>query len=408
MVRLVSGARFRPVSGATCPDPIRYGPARPGHLCLDGAATDGPDEQAHDDRTRVRIRRCLKFILVSLLSTGLLAAIPAANAEPVRLTRGVNLTNWFRYPSSRDPAALAAYLSDRALADLQATGFDFVRLAVDPEVVSGDTAVLIGAIRRVQRHRLAVIVSPHPHDWTVETEPGRLSAFWLVLAPKLAGLDQALTIPEVLNEPVFPNDPGGWAAVQHRVLGEIRHALPRATVVLSGNDWGSVAGLLALAPEADRNVLYSFHFYDPAELTSLAAYRHDVDRAALTRLPFPVTAQSNCDVSADPATADLAHYYCSFFWDAPRIAAGIDNAARWARDHDVKLLLGEFGASADLNAPARLAWLKTVREAAAQRHIGWALWGYDDSMGLAIARPVGGRPVLNPAVLSALGMTAVK
>jgi len=354
------------------------------------------------------MKRWLRLILVSLLSAGLFAASPAANADPVRLTRGVNLTNWFRYPSSRDPAALMAYLSDRALADLRATGFDFVRLAVDPDLVSGDTAVLIAAIRRIQSHRLTVIISPHPHEWPVETKPGRLSAFWVGLAPKLAGLDPALTVPEVLNEPVFPNDPGGWAAVQHRVLGEIRHALPGATVVLSGNDWGSVAGLLALAPEADRNVLYSFHFYDPAELTSLAAYRHDVDRAGLARLPFPVDGDATCDVSADPATADLAHYYCSLVWDAPRIAAGIDKAARWARDHDVKLLLGEFGASADLNAAARLAWLKTVGEAAAQRHIGWALWGYDDSMGFAITRPAGARPVLNPAVLSALGMTAVK
>ena len=102
-------------------------------------------------------------------------------------------------------------------------------------------------------------------------------------------------MPEVLNEPVFPGDPAGWAALQHVVLAEIRQALPQATVVLTGHDWGSIGGLLALVPESDPNVIYSFHLYDPAELTSLAAYRPGLDRGALARLPFPVTDRTACD-----------------------------------------------------------------------------------------------------------------
>jgi hypothetical protein len=71
----------------------------------------------------------------------------------------------------------------------------------------------------------------------------------------------------------------------------------------------------------------------------------------------------------------------------------------------VGLLAGEFGASAALNPAARAAWLKTVREAFETRGIGWALWGYDDVMGLGVGRPPGPRPALDRAVLSALGMT---
>ncbi len=71
-------------------------------------------------------------------------------------------------------------------------------------------------------------------------------------------------------------------------------ALPDDTIVLTGQDWGSIAGLLALTPNPDGNVVYSFHFYDPAELTSLAAYRPGLDRDALARLPFP---------GSDPAQA---------------------------------------------------------------------------------------------------------
>lgn len=329
----------------------------------------------------------------------------AAACGPTPLARGVNITGWFRFPVSRDPAVLAAYMSDRALADLRSDGFDFVRLAIDPDVT--DTPAVITAIRRIQRQGLTVVVSPHPHDWRLETQPDRLLAFWRNLAPALRPLEPARTVPEIVNEPVFLGDPSAWTALQHTVLAEIRRSLPNATVVLTGQDWGSVGGLLGLAPEGDPNVVYSFHFYDPSELTSLAAYRPGLDRIALARLPFPVNndCASTAAGAADAGTRDLMRYYCALGWDAPHVAAPIERAAAWGRLHHVRVLAGEFGASAALNATARLAWLRTTREAFETRGIGWALWGYDDVMGFAVTRPPASRPVLDKAVLTALGMT---
>jgi endoglucanase len=337
----------------------------------------------------------------------LLPAVAAAGDArfPVALARGINITGWFRFPASRDPAALANYMSDRALADLHAAGFDFVRLAIDPDVA--DLPVLLAAIRRIQRQGLVVVVSPHPHDWHLETDSDRLIGFWRRLAPALRPLDPDRTMPEVVNEPVFPGDPVGWAALQHAVLATIRQQLPNITVVLTGQDWGSIGGLLALRPEDDPNVVYSFHFYDPPELTSLAAYRPGLDRTALARLPFPTGNQCETTAAAvaDAGTRDLMQYYCTLGWDAPQVVAPIERAAAWGRLHHVHVLAGEFGASAALNSTARLAWLRTTREAFETRGIGWALWGYDDVMGFAIARPPPLRPALNQAVLTALGMT---
>jgi hypothetical protein len=349
------------------------------------------------------------FVFALLFSGGASAADPSAT-----LSRGVNITGWFRFPVSRDPAVLSNYMSDQALADLRAAGFDFVRLPVDPAVVATPAArlILVNAIRRIQRQQLTVIVSVHPVDWRLETEPAdreRLIDFWRTLAPALRPLDPAHTVPEVLNEPVFPGNPAAWANLQHQALAVIRRALPDVTVVLTGHDWGCIKGLLSLTPEPDPNVLYSFHFYDPVELTALAPYRQGLDRAALARLPFPEDSRTDCetisDAARDPATRDLMHFYCKLGWDQEKVTQEIDAAASWANEHHVRLIAGEFGATAQLNPAARRAWLQTIRSTLAARGIPWALWGYDDVMGFAVARPPGPHPLLNPEVLSALGMT---
>ena len=347
----------------------------------------------------------------------LLAFFGPAVAQPAAdriaaLRHGVNITGWFRFPASRDPAVLRAWLSDTAMRDLHSAGFSFVRLAVDPILLdeAGIRTALADSVRRLQRAGLAVVVSLHPVNWHLETEPedrARLRAAWQVLGLALRPLDPELTFPEILNEPVFPNDPAGWQALQHQVLAVIRVSLPGNTVVLTGQDWGSIGGLLAMVPETDPNVVYSFHFYDPAELTALAAYRPGLDQSALARLPYPADGPA-CEAAAaqaaDAPTSGLMRYYCTLHWDRARIEAAIGKAAGWARDHHATLLAGEFGASARLNRSARLAWLRDVRTISEAAGIGWALWGYDDVMGFAVSRPPGARPMLDRDVLAALGL----
>ena len=373
--------------------------------------------------------RLIPHLLICLL--GLLGATPAALAAPppdrpappperlAALARGVNITNWFRFPPRADDAALRDYLDDAAIAALRRAGFSFVRLAVQPELLDAAPqrlALLVQAARRLQHAGLAVVLGPHPTTWHLEQSEAdrlRLLAFWQHVAPALRPLDPALTFPEILNEPVFAADPQAWATLQDSALATVRAALPDATVVLTGANWGGVDGLVALRPVADPNVVYSFHFYDPSELTALAAYRPGLDRAALARLPFPMDTagglggcRAASDGAVDGATRGLITFVCSMRWDAARIGARIEQAATWGRDHHATVLLGEFGASRALNAPARLGWLEAVRQACQQRGIGWALWGYDDVMGFGIDPRAGARSGMDGATLAALGLAS--
>ncbi len=183
----------------------------------------GPGSSREADRYaswRVPGRSPAAFVALLAL---LMIALPCFAMPPPERTavlqRGVNITGWFRYPASRDPAALRRWLSDTAMADLKSAGFTFVRLAVDPAIIDGPTmrGVLVDQVRRLQHHGLAVIVSPHPVSWNLERNPrdrDRLTAFWHDLAPALRALSPGLTFPEVLNEPVFHDDPTAWWTLQ--------------------------------------------------------------------------------------------------------------------------------------------------------------------------------------------------
>ena len=297
--------------------------------------------------------------------------------------------------------------------ELRRAGFTFVRLPVQPEVLTapGVLDALSDSLTRLQRHGLGVVVSLHPTDWHLETsaeDREKMFAAWRSLAPVLRPFDPHLVFVEALNEPVFPNDPPEWTRLQSQILADMRARLPSHTIILTGNDWSSIDGLLATTPAADPNVIYTFHLYDPQELTALAAYRPGLDRSALARLPFPTSDDDACEAAAahtaDPPTAALVRFYCEQHWNVTKLVARVDAAAEWAQRNHVALLAGEFGASQQLNGPARLAWLAAVRAACERRAIGWALWGYDGSMGFALPAPPGIRH-FDPDVLQALGLT---
>ena len=354
---------------------------------------------------------CLALVLL-LLMPSVATGAPAAERLAV-LRRGIAITGWFRHPASRDPAVLRGWLSDMAMADLKRAGFTFVRLAFDPAVLDGEESrlVFLEQVARLRRQGLGVVVSPHPVGWSIDTNPAdrsRFVAFWRGFAPLLRDTPPGMVFPEVLNEPVFAGKPAAWWALQRELHGILRAALPAHTLVLTGHDWSSVEGLLALPPLEDGNVLYGFHYYDPAELTALAAYRSGLDRAAFARLPFPVGDPAACRAraaSGDAATGGLVGFYCDQGWDAARVRARFQQAATWARAQGAALLLGEFGASAALNPVARLAWMRLVADTSAAQGIGWTLWGYDDVMGLNVPRPPQSRPVLDRSVLEALRLT---
>jgi len=330
-------------------------------------------------------------------SGGGAGSVPAARLAV--LARGVNIAHWLRFPPRDDDASLAGYVSDASLRALKRDGFTYLRLPVGLEVVMDGQRirpdrlqVLLGIVKRIQAAGLGAMIEPHPQslqNWDFAHNGAARAAlfgFWHDLAPRLRGDPAALTFPELVNEPTI--DAAAWNDMQHRLAGQIRADLPHDTIILTGSNWGSLDGLLKVTPLADPDVVYSFHSYEPTLLTTLGFWDNQIDHAALAaHIPFPATAQAchaATDAIAQPHTRQVMQYWCSLKQNEASFRAYLARATAWGRQHGVAVALTEFGASGELNPPARNAYFTAMRQAAGSLGLPWGVWALDDQMGFGL------------------------
>ena len=297
-----------------------------------------------------------------------------------RLARGVNISRWFRYPADNSEPHFRGFITDADLELLIAMGVTAVRLAVDPPYLRPQW--VDEAVARLTARRPVVVFDYHDESRQIESGPAAVHTFeraWTALAAHLSRTtspDQVLL--EILNEPVFDGDPAAWFPIRRRLLKAIRAAAPHHTIVTGGPHWSSLDGLLRFEPVDDPNVLYTFHFYEPFEFTHQGAPWANWRVRRLAGVPY--TAQAHVE---------------------RRIAS----AGEWANRHGVPVWAGEFGAYPAVAPRAdRLRWLYDVRTALERHNIGWAVWSYDESLGLDRRIDPTGRITLDWDSARALGL----
>jgi len=349
---------------------------------------------------------------------------PLAGVPPerlARLARSTNLTRWS--PLAPEPWR-GGDLSDADLGLIRSLGFTAVRLFVPlgplfrpaaPDSLSpAMLASVDGMLDRLLAQGLGVIVVPHPSaaERRFETDSAYAEAFvrfWTALARHLSRRDPERVFLEVVNEPVFTGRASNWPPIQQRLLAAMRREAPRHTLIAAGTGWSSISGLLRLPPVADRNVVYTFHFYEPFEFT------HQGERwagppGALRGVPYPADSAAcarSAEAQRDSTAAHAVRRYCAQAWDPSLIIRKVARAAAWGRQHAVPVFLGEFGASRTAAPPAdRAAWIRDVRVAAERLGVPWGVWGFDDGFGLGARRGPDGVMVVDMSVVRALGLRA--
>ena len=419
-----------------------------------------------------RLLAALVLVLPLVLALALSAARADAADDAAAFRRGIGVhrpLNWANLSTTDSTrygwppfTGKEHAVSDRLIARIRESGFDFVRLTVDPGPflqMTGERRdrlddLLIAAIRRFRAHDLGVLVNFHSNSQVAAYRPEAiftaagtpLFQSYLAMVARTAARLAALHDPGVALEPV--NEPPAgydgasaarWQAMMEALYRAARAQAPRLPLVVTGAQGGSFRGLALLDPRPfrDANTLFSFHYYEPHLLTHQGVASRaprEIFWRDLRELTYPAHADdmarawraTRARIEADPkmsetdkrraiaAARDAITRYFREGWDGALIGAAFDTITAWAARYGIapgRILLGEFGATREDSAAdrsralTRARWLHDVRCAAEQRHFRWSIWELNGSGGMAVTdRDDPDR--IDPLTREALGLLA--
>ena len=359
--------------------------------------------------------------LMSFVSAMHAQSSSVPSSRLAHLQHGVNLSAWFAQvydPRGYTKEHFEIWTTSADIALIRSAGFDHVRLSVNPQPIMdasrrGESEQYFGsldaAMKMILDAGLAVELDMHPDsDFKERLKQNdfveRFADFWRTIAKRYSSSDPERVFFEILNEPEM-NDPYRWYGVGTKLAAAIRQAAPANTILAPGASWDDDNDLLFLEPLRDANVIYVFHFYEPHIFTHQGATWGAFYWHWLKDLHYPSDPKNAAEVSA--AIPEAVHRldvirYGQDHWDASRIEAEINAVADWAKQNSVPVVCNEFGVFRHAQPQDRNAWIRDTRVSLEKHNIGWAMWDYSDSFGVAIKKD--GKATLDPKTLSALGL----
>jgi endoglucanase len=283
-----------------------------------------------------------------------------AHAASPAFARGVNILGYDPYWD--DPAK--ARFHWRHLTAIKGAGFDHVRVnlfafahmdnanRLDPAWL----ARLDMVVRETTRRGLGVILDEHDYNACSDDVALcriRLLAFWRQVAPRYRRAPKDVAF-ELLNEPHGALDSEKWNALFATLLKTVRASNPTRTVIVGPTHWNGLADLpLLKLPSGDRNLLVTFHYYEPFDFTHQGA-------------PWMDQRDTTGVTWGTPA-------------DRARLRKDFATVAAWSRANRRPILLGEFGAYDRSGTPIALRAIYTdaVAREAERSGFGWAYWQFD-------------------------------
>jgi endoglucanase len=170
---------------------------------------------------------------------------------------------------------------------------------------------------------------------------------------------------EILNEPCKELTNDLWNECLGEAISLIRESNPTRPLVVGPTQWNNISQLKHLElPPGDRNLIVSFHYYQPFHFTHQGA---------------SWVGEQSSDWLGTEWTATEK--------ERGEVVSRLDQAVRWAEENRVPLHMGEFGAYSKAGMASRARWTAFLRSEAEKRGISWAYWEF--CAGFGVYDPVG-------------------
>ena len=287
----------------------------------------------------------------------------------VKIYRGINMGNMLESPNRE--GSWGTVLKEEYLKLVKEAGFDHVRIPIRWSDYTEEAPPykikeiffqrIDEVIEQAEKYGLITIINVHHYE-EIMTDPvnhkDRFLAIWKQIAERYQDYPETIYF-EILNEPQNKLTASLWNQYLMEAIEIIRETNPDRIQVVGGAYWNNIDGLRELKlPEDDKNIIVTFHYYNPVEFTHQGANW------------------------AEGANAWLGRTWTGSFREKRMIELELDRAVKWAQENKRLLYLGEFGAYERADMESRIRWTSFVAREAAQRNIPWAYWEFNSGFGV--------------------------
>jgi endoglucanase len=330
----------------------------------------------------------------------------AGQVNNFRIKRGTNISHWLSQ-SEQHGEARRLHIQEDDFARLEELGFDFVRIPID-EVQFWDEEgnklpeawdLLKNALDWSKKHNLRAIVDLHiirSHYFNAVNEGDKaantlftseksqedLINLWRQLSEFLKDRSNDWVAYEFMNEPVAPEHEQ-WNQLIAKVHKALRELEPQRTLVIGSNMWQGHQTIKYLkVPEGDKNIILSFHYYNPMLLTHYGAWWSPLCAAYKGKVNYPGVLVSKEDFDAAPAAIkEELKPYTEEVWNIDKIREQFKDAIEAAKKYDLQLFCGEWGVYEPVDRELAYNWYRDMLTVFDEFDIAWTTWCYDADFG---------------------------
>lgn len=238
-------------------------------------------------------------------------------------------------------------------------------------------------IKRALGNGLNVIVDLHHSEFdgsipdAASTE--RLKWIWTQVAERYRDTDPEKVFFELRNE---PHDITAeiWRLQAEELIDTVRKIAPKHTLIVGFHDWNSRKTLTESKPFADKNIIYTFHYYDPFLFTHQGATWSAEGLAESKNIPFPLMKGKKLNKPKNIKGEWVQNLYKTYPEDssAGKMYSDLKAAKDWSIENRVPIFLGEFGSfGKNIGIEDRCRHAKVVYSALGKLDIPNAWWEWD-------------------------------
>ncbi len=325
----------------------------------------------------------MRVIFVALAIFMIAADVPAQdNKGPFKIKRGTNIAHWLSQSKTRGKER-AAFFTKKDVQYIASAGFDHFRLPVDEEQLWDEAGkrnadafqLLDNAIKWANESGLRMVLDLHilrSHHfnekekplWTQPAAQDKFIQLWSDLSSAVKKYPNNMLAYEFMNEPVA-DSAEEWNVLLTRVADSIRSWEPERVLVIGSNRWQSAQTFDQLrVPANDRNIILSFHFYEPFHLTHYkASWTPLKDFNGKVQYPGQIVVNG-------------ANEYEKMVYNRDTLEKMMAKPIKLADSLGLPLYCGEFGVIDGAPVDARLAWYKDMVAVFEKHNIGYANWNF--------------------------------